>query len=507
MQNSKDSSQDFKNRHITLGTAVGFGITDIMGSGALTIVSAFLLFFFTRFTEMTTVQSASIIAIARILDAFVCLIIGSLTDNFYKTKLGQRFGRRRFFLLIGSPLMFSYILFWIAGMSYWYYLTVYLAFEIIIASVLIPWETLPSEMTDDFAQRTKLSATRMFIAGIASTIATFIPGQLLRIWGNDSPTPYLVNGILFATIFAICVFISYKTTWERPLTPEQRAELESKKRDPFLKTISNQLKAYISTLRLRAFVKHLIIYLGTFTSIDVFSTVFVYYCVYALLSTPTVAANILSLGFINMFLTPVLAVLLVKFGPRWLYSLGFFIILPALLGFYLLYVLKPDNMIFWFTIIGLVYQLGRGTTAFLPWNIFPFVADIDEIIAKKRRQGTFAAVMTFIRKSTVAISVLVVGIVLQKSGFVKGSDFQTPQVQDAIVGILVLGVGGLLLIAFLTMLTFRLNKRTHAIVLNEVDRLRAGGDKKDVDPETKKVVEDLTGVKYEKVWTDKFIDK
>ncbi len=32
--------------------------------------------------------------------------------------------------------------------------------------VLIPWETLPSEMTKDFNDRTKLSTCRMFLVGI-----------------------------------------------------------------------------------------------------------------------------------------------------------------------------------------------------------------------------------------------------------------------------------------------------------------------------------------------------
>ena len=34
--------------------------------------------------------------------------MGYLTDNFGKTRLGKRFGRRRFFLLIGIPLMMFY---------------------------------------------------------------------------------------------------------------------------------------------------------------------------------------------------------------------------------------------------------------------------------------------------------------------------------------------------------------------------------------------------------------
>ena len=63
--------------------------------------------------------------------------MGSFTDHFYKTIWVRNLARRRFFLLIGAPLMLVYTLLWLNGMNYWFYLAVYLAFEIIAAMVLI----------------------------------------------------------------------------------------------------------------------------------------------------------------------------------------------------------------------------------------------------------------------------------------------------------------------------------------------------------------------------------
>lgn len=149
-----------KQKDVTLKRSIGYGLTDMMGGGAFTIIGAWLLFFYTSYAGLTPVQGASIIAIARIVDAIVSLFMGSFSDNFLKFKLGRKFGRRRFFLLIGSPLMLIYVLLWTSGMNYLYYLLTYLAFEIIAAMVLIPWETLPSEMTTDFNKRTKLSTAK-----------------------------------------------------------------------------------------------------------------------------------------------------------------------------------------------------------------------------------------------------------------------------------------------------------------------------------------------------------
>ncbi|PWG60296.1 oligogalacturonide transporter [Bifidobacterium catulorum] len=38
--------------------------------------------------------------------------------------------------------------------------------------------------------------------------------------------------------------------------------------------------------------------------------------------------------------------------------------------------------------------------------------------------------------------------------------------------------------------------------MDEIDRLRAGGSKADVEPEVKTVVERLTGIPYERCWRE-----
>ncbi|WP_421114200.1 MFS transporter, partial [Staphylococcus haemolyticus] len=85
--------------------------------------------------------------------------------------------------------------------------------------------TLPSEMTKDFNQRTKLSTCRMFLSASGTFLATFIPGLLIGYFGENSAHAYLINGVIFAVLFMVCVFISWKVTWERELTPEMLSGL------------------------------------------------------------------------------------------------------------------------------------------------------------------------------------------------------------------------------------------------------------------------------------------
>jgi len=496
-----------KAKKITVGVGLGYGLIDAMGGGAFTIIGAFLLFFYTTFAGLSPLQAASIIGIARLVDAVVSLSIGSITDNFYKTKLGKIFGRRRFFLLIGSPLMAVYAMLWVTGRGYWYYLISYLLFEMIAAMVLIPFETLPSEMTKNFNERTVLSTCRMFVSATGTFLATFIPGILIKHFGQNNPYAYFFNGCVFAVVYAICIFISYKVTWERELSPAMEKELlvtshEHKTFIQHIEVITHVFNDYISTLKIRSFRKHLMIYLLSFTAKDVFNAVFVFFCVYDLKVTASLAANLLSLSIVGIPMTIYAGFLMIKIGPANLFKMSYSIMIICLLGFYGVYVFNPGSKIVILFALAAVYQIGRSVLEFTPWNVFPFIPDVDEMVTRQRREGLFAAVMTFARKSSVAIATFIVGLILQYGGFVKGRAVQPHQVMQTIANTMVIGSIGLLVIALLFTFTFKLNKQTHLVLTKEIERLKNNGSKLDVDPKTKIIVEDLTGYKYEDVWNE-----
>lgn len=493
-------------RKITIPVSIGYGVTDIMGGGAFTVIGAWLLFFYTTFVGLSPVEAASIVAIARIVDAIVSLFMGSFTDHFYKNYLGKKFGRRRFFLLIGAPLMLVYALLWLDGMTWGFYLAVYLAFEIIAAMVLIPWETLPSEMTKEFNSRTKMSTCRMFFSATGTFLATFIPGLLIGFFGEHNANAYLINGVVFAVLFMVCVFISWKVTWERDLTPEMLAELErpseAKTFREKLAMLGNLFKDYGSTLKVRAFRKHLAIYLFSFTAKDVYNTVFVFFCVYCLHVSSSLAGTLLSMSIVGLPVTLLAGMAIIKYGPSRLYVFAYTVMMTCLLGLFLVYQFPTDNKVVLLVVLAAVYQVGRCVLEFTPWNVFPFIPDIDEMITRQRREGLFAAVMTFSRKTTVAIATFIVGLLLQSGGFVKGSQVQPESAVNMIASLLFIGTAGLLMLALWQALTFRLNKRTHKIFVDEVERLKANGAKSDVQPETREVVEDLTGYSYDMLWRE-----
>ena len=150
-----------KTRKIGLVNYLAYGSGDFLGAGTTALTAAWLLYFYTTFCGLSPIEATLIFATARVLDAVISPLMGFLTDNFGSTWLGKRFGRRKFFILLGIPCVFSYSIMWVGDMGFWYYLLTYLLFDIVYTMILVPYETLVPEMTDDFKQKTKFSGARI----------------------------------------------------------------------------------------------------------------------------------------------------------------------------------------------------------------------------------------------------------------------------------------------------------------------------------------------------------
>lgn len=90
---------------------------------------------------------------------------------------------------------------WVGDMGFWYYLLTYLIFDVVYTMILVPYETLVPEMTDDFKQKTKFSGARISMAQMSAILASFLPGVLLTLFGKDNPVSFSTP----ARCFLCCV--------------------------------------------------------------------------------------------------------------------------------------------------------------------------------------------------------------------------------------------------------------------------------------------------------------
>src|SRR5688500_4399895 len=279
-------------RPVHLRHYIAYGSNDFLGAGAMAVLSGWILYFYTTFCGLTPVQATAIFAIARIIDAVASPLIGFASDHFYRTWLGRRFGRRRFFILVAIPLLPSFALMWITGQSFWYYLVTYVLFEVVYAMEIIPYETLAAEMSPDYRVKAKFAGARILFGQVSAILAGILPGRIIEALGKDSADTFFYLGAIFSVIFMLVALAVFFFTWERP---HDQIESIAQQQEPIgltqsMKHLYGDLWA---TLKIRAFRLHLGMYLGGYISQDIFNAAFTYFVVFAVGSTVVAASNFL----------------------------------------------------------------------------------------------------------------------------------------------------------------------------------------------------------------------
>ena len=478
---------------------IAYGLTDILGAGSMAVVAGWILFFYATFCGLSAVQATGIFAIARLLDAIWSPLVGHVSDHLGSTRLGRRFGRRRLILLFAIPFLPSFAFMWVSGHTYLYYLCTYVFFELVYASVLVPYGTLAPEMTDDFKKLSLFAGVRMLFAQISAILAGILPRLIIdTVGGKDSPDTFLYMGIIFSVLFMVVVFITYAFSWEREGAAE--AAVAGAKKTSFFGIFAKLFYNVSSTMRIRAFRLHLGMYLGGYISQDIFNAAFTYFVVFALSGSVAIASGMMgSMAFAQLIAVACFIPLILWIQPAPSYRLACGLYILGILGLVWLYHFKPANVALLLYVPVLIAGLGRGGLNFIPWNIYNYIADVDEIVTGERREGIFAGVMIFVRKTTMAAAVMTVGLILQWGGFVAGATTQSEMARTTMVVLVSAGPILLLLIGIWISLKFKLTKRTHAVLMREIARFKSG-ESAPATAEDKRIVEDLTGWPYEKLW-------
>ena len=509
---NKLSKRIYTKRKVTLWTAICYGLTDFSSGGAQAVQSAWMLYFFTSFCNLSATQGASIITIGSWVTAVFGLVAGGITDNFYHTKLGKIFGRRHFFLIFGSPLILSYICLWFGGLNYWYYFFVYLAFLLIQQMITVPYSTLPNEMTTDFNERTLLSTTRLVFAAFSNFFANFIPAQLFKVFGQHSAMALTLNAVFFGVVYLLGLWLTAFNTWEMPVdqvenvadkeAEENKQKKHQKVHGSFWKILGRQLLDYLRVFRVKSYTQQILIYLLSFTGFDVMSMVWTYYVIFCLHGSASTAGYIMSFAGFGFIGTLIGGWAVVKFGPRKIYGVTLTIDLATFIILYALGKLQPKNTFVLLFIIMMLFIISRAIDWFLPWNMYPFMPDLGELLTGENKAGTFQAVVSFVRGLTSGLSGIFVGMYLDNNGFAKNAATQPIATQNAILNVILFGSGVLIFLALLISFGYKLNKKSHTIIINEIARLRAGGSKADATDEVKRTTKDIIGVNYDKVWPE-----
>jgi oligogalacturonide transporter len=153
-----------------------------------------------------------------------------------------------------------------------------------------------------------------------------------------------------------------------------------------------------------------------------------------------------------------------------------------------------------FIVISTCSLIGVGSAGLnlFSWSALPDIADVDELITGRRREGLYAGVSTFLRKLSGGVVVGVLGIALDVIGYSKealsvGSISPTT---DWGIRILFCALPFTFLIfALLFLRKYKLGRQEFNIMSNILNRYRAGETDISIVGEELRVCQQLTGLK------------
>jgi len=489
-----------KTRKVTWWNVLGYACLNFLGGGTQALSSAFLMLFYTAVCGISPIQAGLIFTIARLLDALGNPIMGYISDNFGRTWLGKKFGRRHFFIMLGIPgVLITYPMLWLSGHTFTFYLIANILYEMVFTMVIVPGPTLPAEMTQIASEKTKLVSAKQYCGTFASTIALLFPAAFFQLLGEGSVDAYFYTGLSYAIITAISLVAVYFLTFER--APEDIVYAE--KMGSIHHVVVKMFNDIFASMKIRAFRIHsgMMLLIGIYKNLA--AGVFTYYVIYALMLSKSATSVITSFATLVSFIAlAVFIALCYKYGGPAAFKVVGVIVTLSLVGYFVLFQGKigmEENMVIvWLTVLAIINNVGKAGADYIPVFQLPFMADIDEAVTMERREGIFTGVNGLLSKVASAAEGFLLGVGLAYFGFEKGAGAQTA---SAIDGILVMTIAVpivLCVVIWLISRNLKLTKETHKLLVDEVHRIKDGGSMADVTPETKAAVEDLTGWKYEK---------
>lgn len=408
---------------LSAGQKIAYGIGDLAQAIRITTFQFAMLPFFTDVVLLAPWLAGLAKTLGLVWDGVNDPILGYVSD-----RTRTRFGRRRPFLLGAAvPLGLTFALLWMppAGVSqalaFGYLVLAYVVLDTCFTCYATPYLALGAELSEDYHERTQLSAVRSFFHVVGLFIGGTLPFAVIARYPGDHATGYAVMGACIGGLMTVAVLVTgFFVREPPPRASHGEAERASWRTFVHGLTTTLQNKPFRILLLTFAVIQvgggiHQILVPYAFTywlgRQDLVSTVIAIYMAAFLVSIPlwTRLAHVLgkdrALKLCMLWAATALALLPLLLSP----TMGYVRLVPLLI----------------------VAGLGNGGWAVLPVAITADVIDTDELDTARRREGAYFGVWTLALKLATAIASGLVGFGLQLVGYVPNAT----QSATAVLGI------------------------------------------------------------------------
>jgi glycoside/pentoside/hexuronide:cation symporter, GPH family len=391
-------------KRLSLGTKLGFGITDLGGNLFFTIMGFYLLNFMTDVAGLGAGLAGAAMMIGKICDAITDPSVGYLSD-----RTRNRMGRRRPWMFWGAIFLFFTMLLQYTNpriqSQLWLFAWMAVAYCLLTTAytmVNIPYGSLTPELTRDFDERTNLNAFRMSFAVVGTFIGALTVRQIVGLFPNVNAGWTGMAGIMGA-VMLLTAMITVFTVKEPP-----RAAEEARGQQGFFANTWAALKNKPFRLAFTAYALHIC---GT----SIVQGALIYYFKYIFGGGASLELALAAL------LVPVIPSIWMwtaiskRIGKKWSYNLGMGLVTVAV--FVIFFFARAQGPTFFYIVMA-VAGIGFATNYVMPFAIIPDAVELDYAEHGVRREGAFYGIYNFMNKVGVALANLINGLVLLVFGYV-----------------------------------------------------------------------------------------
>ena len=406
--------------HVAPPPYFGFGIA---GLGTGLVVQGPLLLLLVYMTDTLAIPAA-LAGLAmfgpRIFDIITDPIMGIISDRTH-----SRWGRRRPYLLIGGIVvaismgfLFSSPFFDSMYARLFYVMLFFIIVQTGVTIFMVPYYAMPSEMTDNNYERTKLMSTRAFFS-----LSGVLIGGVLAPWivftSGGGQMGYRTMSIVIALICGGAFIASFFGT--------KRARFVTKP-EPSI-TIKEQMNTLMSNKPFVIFTTIMILYI---TGMGCFSAAIPYFARY-ILERPEVVSTIWFYIQVPAIIgIPLWTIVTKRIDKKVCYIAALIMMATSSM---LLITASPEiiSHIVWSLCV--LFGLGFGGTQVVGWSMLPDIIPWDRWKSGTERGGIFSGGLTAGEKIGFALGTLVAGTILQYFDYAESAGEQIIQSETAIFGI------------------------------------------------------------------------
>ena len=390
-----------------------YGIGDFACNGCFTIVSSFLMYFYTDVVKMDLGRVGAIILVSRMADALSCLGMGGLID-----RTDTKWGRVRPYLAgVIIPLCLSMIaLFYMPDLTergkaiYGY--TTAIIFSVLYSGLSVSYSTMMTCMTKDSKERLGFNLTKNISANLGAFFVTSMTLFLVgKIGQGNAGKGFVGTMCVYGVLYTGIIFVTFWNTKERVEISQKRYSLG---------------ESLDVALKNRHWILLCVIEFFMLVGMTMRSQGTIYYAKYCL-GQEKLGSVLLSISsFLAVPMMLVVTYLAKKIGKKKCLGYGNLLLFIGLIG---MWVAKRNiAMLMPFHVLA---SIGSGIASGMVFVMIAEVVDYSEYQTGKRPQGFLTSAVSLMMKSGVACAGFLAAQILKWGGYA-AENVQSPQASKAI---------------------------------------------------------------------------